>query len=134
MTDLTEIELFGFPEDEPNSNARAPTRPIYEADDYLTLEDMKDHLSIELSNTEHDVRLTRLAKSAYAWAISFLNRQLHTMDDNSPPASPLVIPEDLKTALLLHVEAYFERDPQSMTMLLTAAQNMAQPYRISIGV
>lgn len=134
MTDLTEVELFGFPEDEPNSNALPPPRPIYEADDYLTLADMKDHLAIELSNTDHDARLTRLAKSAYAWAISFLNRPLHLLDDNSPPASPLIIPEDLKTALLLHVEAYFERDPQAMTMLLTAAQNLAQPYRISIGV
>jgi len=134
MTDLTEIELFGFPEDEPNSNALPPPRPTYENNDYLSLGDIKDHLSIELSNTEHDSRLTRLANSAYAWAISFLNRQLHSMDDNSPPASPLVLPEDLKTALLLHIEAYFERDPQTMPMLLEAAENLAYPYRIAIGV
>lgn len=133
LDNLDEIQLFGF--DEPNSNAPLPPpRPTYEVDDYLSLSDIKDHLSIELSNTDHDSRLTRLAKSAYAWAIIFLNRPLHLMDDNSPPTSPLVIPEDLKTALLLHIEAYFERDPLIMTMLLTAAENLAYPYRISIGV
>lgn len=130
---LDEIQLFGF--DEPNSNTpEPPPRPTYEVDDYLSLDEIKDHLSIEYSNTDHDARLTRLAKSAYAWAIVFLNRPLHMMDDNSPPTSPLVIPEDLKTALLLHIEAYFERDPQAMTMLLTAAENLAYSYRISIGV
>lgn len=134
MSDLTEIELFGFPEDEPNSNALPPPKPIYENNDYLSLDTIKDHLSIELSNTEHDRRLTRLAQSAYAWAISFLNRQLHSMDDNSPPASPLILPADLETAMLLHIEAYFERDPQQMKMLLEAAENLAYPYRISIGV
>lgn len=133
LDNLDEIQLFGL--DEPNSNAPLPPpRPTYEVDDYLSLEEIKDHLSIELSNTEHDNRLNRLAKSAYAWAIIFLNRPLHTMDDNSPPTSPLVIPEDLKTALLLHIEAYFERDPLIMTMLLTAAENQVYPYRISIGV
>lgn len=119
---------------DPDSNALPAPRPIYEADDYLSLDDIKDHLSIEQSNTDHEARLNRLAKSAYAWAIGFLNRQLHSMDDNSPPTSPLVIPEDLKTALLLHIEAYFERDPQTMNMLLEAAENLAYPYRISIGV
>lgn len=134
MPDLTEVELFGFPEDEPNSNALSAPRPTYEANDYLSLDTIKDHLSIEHSNTDHDARLARLARSSYAWAISFLNRQLHSMDDNSPPASPLVLPEDLETALLLHIEAYFERDAQTMTMLLKAAENLAYPYRISIGV
>lgn len=133
LDNLDEIQLFGF--DEPNSNTPLPPpRPTYEVDDYLSLAEIKDHLSIELSNTEHDNRLSRLAKSAYAWAIVFLNRPLHMMDDNSPPSSPLVIPEDLKTALLLHIEAYFERDPQMLSMLLTAAEKLAYPYRISIGV
>lgn len=134
MTDLTEVELFGFPDGEPNSNAIAPPRPIYENDDYLSLSTIKDHLRIEQSNTAFDTQLPRLAQSAYAWAISYLNRQLHSMDDNSPPASPLRLPADVETALLLHIEAYFERDPQTMSMLLTAAEKLAWPYRISIGV
>lgn len=130
-----EEALFGLPpEDEPDSNALPAPRPVYENDDYLSLDTIKDHLSIEHSNTDYDARLTRLAQSSYSWAIGFLNHQLHSMDDNSPPASPLRIPPDLETALLLHIEAYFERDPQTMAMLITAAEKLAYPYRISIGV
>lgn len=132
-------DFDGFPEFDEVGDPRTdtplkPPKPVYEDDSYLSLDTIKDHLGIERANPNHDDRLQRLAKSAYAWAISFLNRHLHSMDDNSPPASPFALPEDLQTALLLHIEAYFERDAQQMTMLLTAAENLAYPYRISIGV
>lgn len=132
-------DLDGFPEfdqfgDPRTDTPRKPSRPVYENDNYLSLDTIKDHLNIERSNADRDDQLQRLARSSYAWAIGFLNRQLHSMDDNSPPASPLVIPDDLQTALLLHIEAYFERDPQQMAMLLSAAENLAYPYRIKIGL
>lgn len=135
FNELDEVQLFGIDEHgDPRSDSLPAPRPTYENDSYLDLNTIKDHLTIERSNTDRDAQLTRLAQSAYAWAISFLNRQLHTLDDNSPPASPLVLPADLETALLLHIEAYFDRDPQQMSMLLQAAENLAYPYRISIGV
>lgn len=104
----------------------------YDATDYLTLEEIKEHLA--LVDSDHDDQLNRLARSSISWATSFLNRELHTLDDNSPPNSPFELPEDLKTALLLHIEAYFDRDPQAMAMLLEAAINLAYPYRVCIGV
>lgn len=107
---------------------------FYDATDYLSLEDIKDHLSIEQSNGDKDGQLNRLAKSSIAWATAFLNRELHTLDNDSPANSPFEIPDDLKTALLLHIEAYFDRDPQAMAMLLEAAINLAYPYRLNIGV
>lgn len=106
---------------------------VYENDAFLSLETIRDHLAIQQSNTSHDAQLQRLAQSAYSWATTFLNRQLHTLDDNSPADSPFVLPADLETALLLHIEAYFERDPQAMVMLLTAAENLAYQYRVCIG-
>lgn len=107
---------------------------VYEHDDYLSLDTIKDHLRIERDDTSLDASITRLAQSSYSWAVRFLNRPLHTLDDNSPPSSPLQLPEDLNTALLLHIEAYFDRDPQQMAMLLEAAENLAYAYRVCIGV
>lgn len=116
------------------SESLPPPKPTYENDSYLSLDTIKDHLNIQRTNPTRDDQLLRLAQSAYGWAISFLNRPLHMLDDNSPPASPLIIPADLETALLLHIEAYFSRDPQQMAMLISAAENLAYPYRINIGM
>lgn len=101
----------------------------------LTLAEMKDHLRIEHENTMHDDFLSRLAISADAWARSFLNRDsLEELDDNSPPASPFTLPEDLKSGLLLHVEAMFSRDDVMMEKLLKTAELLVYPYRVEHGV
>lgn len=132
MADIDD-DLFDGVEDT-ESESLPPPRPTYENDSYLDLNTIKDHLNIQRNNPTRDDQLKRLAQSAYAWAISFLNSPLHNLDDNSPPTSPLVLPADLETALLLHIEAYFSRDPQQMAMLISAAENLAYPYRINIGV
>lgn len=100
---------------------------------YISLDEAKDALSIERENTAHDARLTRLVAAATSWAKTFLNRDLETLDANSPPDSPFTLPEDLRNALFLHVEAYFEKDPANMTLLLQAAEKLAWPYRVDIG-
>lgn len=101
----------------------------------LTLAEMKDHLRLELDNTAHDDLLDRLAVSADAWARSFLNvDSLEEFDDDSPPASPFTLPEDLKSGLLLHVEAMFSRDEVMMEKLLKAAEALVYPYRQELGV
>lgn len=101
----------------------------------LTLAEMKDHLRIELDNPTHDDLLDRLAISADAWARGFLNvDSLEELVDTSPLPSPVVLPEDLKSALLMHVEAMFSRDEATMPMLLKAAENMVYHYRTELGV
>lgn len=102
----------------------------------LTLLEAKDHLRIEHDNTIHDDYLERLILSAEAWARSFLNvDSLDVFDtDSSPPASPFVLPEDLKSALLLHLEAMFSRDEVMMEKLMKTAEWLAMPYRRELGV
>lgn len=101
--------------------------------EYLTLVDLKDHLRIDQGNDASDVALTRLAGGAESWAKTFLNRPLHTLDADSPPASPFTLPSDLYTALLLWVEAYYDRDPTQMQALVAAAETLAYPYRLAIS-
>lgn len=101
--------------------------------EYLTLDSLKDHLRIERTNTASDETLSRLGRSAESWAKTFLNRELHTLDANSPPDSPWTLPDDLYTALQLHVEAFYDRDSQQMAALLEAAVLLAYPYRLAIG-
>lgn len=102
----------------------------------LTLLEIKDHLRIEHSNTTHDDLLNRLALASAAWACSFLNvESLELFDtDSSPPASPFLLPEDLKSGLLLHVEAMFSRDDVMMDKLMKTAEWLVMPYRQEMGV
>lgn len=100
----------------------------------VSLDEAKTHLRVSLSDLTHDTEVQRLINSSEAWAANLLNRDLTELDDNSPPDSPFTLPDDLKTAILLHIEAHFDRDPQSMQGLIEAAINMAYPYRVNIGV
>lgn len=102
----------------------------------LTLAEIKEHLRIEPENATHDDLLTRLGASAAAWACSFLQvDSLEEFDaDSSPPASPFVLPEDLKSGLLLYVEAMYSRDEAMMEKLLQRAEWLVMPYRREMGV
>ncbi len=101
----------------------------------LTLPEMKEHLRLDLDNPYHDDLLDRLAISADAWARSFLNvDSLEELIDESPLPSPVVLPEDLKTALLFHVEGAFSRDEAMMEVLFKRAEMLIYPYRQGLGV
>src|ERR1044071_9071480 len=102
----------------------------------LTLAEIKEYLRIEQANTTQDDLLARLGASAEAWARNFLNvDSLEQFDaDSSPPQSPIVLPEDLKTGLLFHVEAAFSRDERMMPLLLQRAEWLVMPYRPEFGV
>ena len=95
---------------------------------YLTLEEIKDHLSITHSNTAHDARLTRLGTAAEKWAANFLNVELTDLED-SPAESPPVIAEDIKSALLFNIEMEFDRDERKMGLLQKRAEDLLWPYR-----
>jgi hypothetical protein len=103
---------------------------------FLTLPEIKEYLRIEEANTTQDDLLSRLGASAESWACNFLNvESLEQFDsDSSPPQSPFVLPEDLKTGLLFHVEAAFSRDEKMMPMLLERAEWLVMPYRQELGV
>jgi hypothetical protein len=101
---------------------------------YVTLDDAKDQVSIERDFDGHDDRLERLIAAAEWWAINFLN--IDSLDDvlDSPADSPAEIPDDVKSAILLHLEAEFDRDTQNFELLLKRAHDMLWPYRINLGV
>lgn len=101
----------------------------------LTLDECKRHLRIEIDNPTHDDWLDELRESAAAWACKFCNVEtLEAFDDDSPPASPFVVPGDLKSAMKLHVEAMFSRDQAMMELLFKRAEALAMPYREELGV
>lgn len=102
---------------------------------YVTLDEAKGQVSIELENPIHDDRLTRLVNAAETWAREFLNvSTLSTFSVQSPPDSPTSIEEDIRSGILLHVEAHFDKDPQSMGILLEAAEKLLWPHRTGLGV
>lgn len=101
---------------------------------YITRDEAKGQLSIHPSVTTHDDRIDRLIAAAERWAKNFLN--VDSLDDlsDSPETSPLTIPEDAKSALLMHVEAEFDRDEKNFELLLKRAEDMLWPYRTGLGV
>ncbi len=100
---------------------------------YITLDEAKDQVSIEIDDTTHDSRLTRLITAAEKWAANFLNADLADYED-SPVTSPPTLPEDMKSALLLHIEAEFDRDMNNFETLLKRAEQMLWPYRQGLEV
>lgn len=99
---------------------------------YVTLDEAKEQVSIEISNTSHDDRLTRLITAAETWAKNFLNANLedYELSGESPPA----LPEDIKSAILLHIELEFDRDERNFELLLKRAHDMLWPYRTGLEV
>lgn len=52
----------------------------------------------------------------------------------SPTQDPAdYVPEPLRTAIKLHLEAHFDRDERTFDMLIKAAENLARPYRSTVG-
>lgn len=100
---------------------------------YLTLNEVKDHLSISYANTDHDARLERLITAAEEWAANFLNSSLENYE-SSPPESPPVIPEQIKSGMLLHLEIDFDRDEKKLELLDVRSRELLWPYRVELGV
>lgn len=100
---------------------------------YVTLEEAKDQLSIEHDEIADDARLTRLIAAAEKQAEEFLNAPLSDYEE-SPVQSPPTIPEDIKSAILLHVEAEFDRDMQNFDKILQRMRDLLWPHRTGLGV
>lgn len=102
---------------------------------YLTIEELRTQCSVDPDLTNHDAQLTRLAKAAADWFTEFTERSVSEFVLDSPQDSPESgLKEDVKSALLLHVEAHFDKNVDNFEMLLKAANNLAWPYRIGLGV
>jgi hypothetical protein len=100
----------------------------------VTLEEAKDQVSIEHENDLHDARLLRLIGAAESWAANFLNRDLDFVSDSPVDSPGADYPEAVKSAILLHVEAEFDRDPQTMELLIARARDLLWPYRVGLGI
>ena len=101
---------------------------------FVTLDEAKQQVSVASSSARHNDRLTRLIAAAEEWARNFLN--VDTLEDfaDSPVSSPPEIPEDIKSAILLHVEAEFDRDERNFELLLKRAEGLLWPHRQGLGV
>lgn len=101
---------------------------------YITLDEAKGQVSIEVDNTVHDERLTRLLDAAEKAAINFLNIDSLADLEESPVSSPATIPEDVKSGILLFVEMEFDRDEKNFELLQKRAEQLLWPYRQGLEV
>jgi hypothetical protein len=101
---------------------------------FVTLDEAKDQVSVELSFDGHNDRLTRLIAAAEKWATGFLNVDSLSDFEDSPVSSPPSLPEDIKSAILMHLEAEFDRDPNTFDLLMKRAVELLWQYRQGLGV
>lgn len=62
------------------------------------------------------------------WRAGFVDRT------GSPTEAVTLVPAALRNAILLHVQAHFDRDERQFKMLMDAATALCSPYRVSFGV
>lgn len=104
---------------------------------WITLTECKTQVRVTSADTTHDTDLTRLGNGAETWLAKRLNKiSAAALEEfGLSGVSPTELPEDLKSALLMHVEAHFDRSAEDAPVLLRAAENLLQPYRVGgIGV
>lgn len=76
----------------------------------VTLEEAKEQC--EVIGTAHDAKLTRMIAAAEAYVEQYLNRTLDPwvdLDSEEDPSSDDPVPEDVKHAILLYVEWFFNQ-------------------------
>lgn len=101
---------------------------------FISLDEVKDQLSIERANPSFDDRLTRLLAAAETAAVQFLNIEALSDLEDSPAQSPRTIPENVKSAILMHVEMEFDRDEKLWDKLQRGFENLLWPYRQGLGL
>jgi len=102
---------------------------------YVDLNEAKDQCVVERANPNHDQRLETLLAAAERAAVQFLNiDSLEDLEDSPPVIGQPAIPEDVKSAILLHVQIYFDRDEKQIEAFQKAFERLLWPYRIGLGV
>lgn len=97
---------------------------------YVSLEEAKGQVVVDEDVEIHDDRLTRLIVAAELWAEEFVNRPL---GDLVTETGGTELREDVKSAILLHVEFEFDPDAQKEATI-KAAERLLWPHRIELGV
>lgn len=97
---------------------------------YVTLAEAKGQVAVDLDVSIHDARLTRLIVAAELWAEEFVNRPLGDLVSETGTSE---VREDVKSAILLHVEFEFDPDAQKPATI-EACQRLLWPHRLDVGV
>jgi len=76
----------------------------------LTMEEIKVQLRLDDDFTDEDILLALLGKAAQSRTENYLNRRLYAEPGDKPEDDPdgLVMPDDVKLALLMLVSHFYE--------------------------
>lgn len=99
---------------------------------WITLNDVKAQVKVATADTTQDERLTRLGNSAETFVAKRLNQvsaaalETYGLSGTSPP----VLPDDMRSAMLLHVEMHYALSPADAPAMIRAIDDLLQPYRV----
>lgn len=98
---------------------------------YVSLEEAKQQLVVDEDVEADDDKISRLIDAAETWAANYLNRPLSELEGS--PADG-IIPEDAKSAILMHVEWEYDPEAQRTGAIIERAHQLLWPYRVGLGV
>lgn len=101
----------------------------------LTLDEIKAHLYLDLSDTSKDSHLALLNDAAQDYASQYIGRAIPWVDDLGAPVD---VPASVRAALLLTIGDMFE-NREGLIVGVSAAPNpavvnMLHFYRVGLGI
>lgn len=102
---------------------------------YVSMDEARGHLKEIPAEDFEDVALK--IEAAEEWAAEFLNRPLSELlneSSDSPPDPSGELKPSVKVAILLRLEAFYERDPATSEGLIKDAREVLYPFRTGLGV
>lgn len=101
----------------------------------ITLDEIKTHLRLELSDTSQDEELTRLEAVAVDAAAQFIGRSIPWQDETG---ADVAVPESVKQALLIMIAGFDQQREDSVIAAsytkIPTAENMLHFYRVGLGI
>lgn len=101
----------------------------------LTLDEVKNHLKIELADTSRDTELEQFEARAVSRAQEFIGRSIPWMD---ALGAPVAVPDSVKWALLLYIGDIDQQRENTVVGLQSTdtrvAESLLFPSRVGLGI
>ena len=101
----------------------------------LTLDEIKEHLRLDLEDPSQDAHLTLLSSAAEDYASQYLGRSLPWQDDQG---ADVAVPFSVKAALLLTIADLYENREDTVVGTIVgrigAVERLLHFHRVGLGI
>jgi len=102
---------------------------------YLSVSEVKDYLDV--IHSSDDTKLQYLLDGAEKSALEFMNRTSFAEiceEDSNYDSDAALMPDPVRIAIYLMVQAFYHATPDDMPKLEKAAERLLMPFRCNMGI